>query len=396
MSKWKFLIATLGGFQFGYTVAVMAGALLFLIPSYNLDATQQGFVASCVLIGGLIGSISAGPLAEYLGRKRAQQAIAALFLVGTLLIVFAGRLEMIMMGRLIQGLGLGAISVVGPMYIAEISPPETRGRHVAFYQLSVTFGILCAYSISLLLAKTGSWRGMFGFSIIPALIHGIGFFFLPDSAAKQVKDTASSWRGLFQPKYRFSLLSSIFINCFQQLTGINAVIYFAPSIFELYGFTSATQAIFSAVLIGLINFLSTIISLYLIDTKGRKPLLLAGLAGMVVSMIGLAMACLGDISATPWFATGSLMMFVGCFAFSMGPIPQLMTSELFPGVIRSKGVALSMLLSWCFNFLIVFTFMDLNTYLSQAGTFFLYAMFSVIAFFVIWKKIPETKGATLQ
>jgi MFS transporter, SP family, galactose:H+ symporter len=395
MQTWKYCIAILGAFQFGFTIAVMAGALLFLIPIYHLDPAQQGHVVSAILIGALIGAASGGMLAERYGRKRAQIIIAGFFLIGTLTVVFSSSINAIIIGRVIQGLAVGAISVVGPMYIAEVSPPLTRGRNVSFYQLSVTFGILCAYSVNYLFAWDGGWRWMFAVGIIPAILHGLGFLFLPETQP-QKSNEPSSWKTLLKPEYRSSLVSAISINFFQQLTGINAVIYFAPSIFEMCGFKSATTAIFSAVLIGAINFVSTIISIFLIDRKGRKPLLLVGLAGMIIALVALSTACYLPFSAAPWVATGSLMIYIGCFAFGLGPIPQLITSEMFPNTIRSRGVSVAMFTSWICNFLVVFTFMDLVAYISQAGTFLLYAVFGLIAFYFIWKKIPETKGTILK
>lgn len=385
----------LGAFQYGYTIAVMAGALLFLIPIFQLDPTQQGFLVSAILMGALAGSAVAGTVAEVLGRKRAQILIAGLFLVGTLIVVDALSVRAMILGRVIQGLAVGAISVVGPMYIAEIAPPSTRGRSVSFYQLAVTFGILCAYSVSYLFSWDGGWRWMFAVGIIPAIVHGVGFLFLPDTAPSDSKEHAS-WKTLFKAEYRSPLVAAISINFFQQLTGINAVIYFAPSIFEMCGFKSASTAIFSAVLIGAINFLSTIISIFLVDRKGRKPLLLVGLAGMIISLIALSSACYLQFAAAPWITVGSLMIYIGCFAFGLGPIPQLVTSEIFPRTIRSRGVALAMFISWICNFLVVFTFMDLVTYLTKAGTFLLYVVFGLIAFYFIWKKVPETKGTLLK
>ncbi len=395
MSFWKYCIAMLGAFQYGYTIAVMAGALLFLAPIYQLDPSRQGFLVSAVLIGGLFGAASAGMLAEIYGRKRAQIIIAGIFLAGTLVVVFSSSIEAVVVGRVIQGLAVGAISVVGPMYIAEVSPYQNRGRNVSFYQLAVTFGILCAYSVSYIFSGEGAWRWMFAIGIIPAVLHAVGFLFLPDSQPRNSNGDVS-WKTVFKPEYRRPLISAVAINFFQQITGINAIIYFAPSIFEMCGFKSAANAIFSAVLIGVINFLSTSISIILVDRKGRKPLLLVGLAGMILSLVALSFACFGQGSVGPWIATGSLMVYIGCFAFGLGPIPQLITSEVFPNTIRSRGVSIAMMASWICNFLVVFTFMDLTTYFSQAGTFLIYAFFGMIAFYYIWKKIPETKGTPLQ
>ncbi len=381
----------LGAFQYGYTIAVMAGALLLIAPRYQLDPSSQGFLVSVILFGALAGAASAGMVADFFGRKKAQIAIAAFFLIGTLVVVFSPSYESIVLGRILQGLATGAISVVGPMYVAEVSPASLRGRYVSFYQLTVTFGILCAYLTSYLFSGDGGFRWMFALGILPAIMQGVGFLALPDSRSLESKEKAS-WKTLFKKEYRPILTAAVLINFFQQLTGINAIIYFAPSIFKMCGFTSVSGAIFSAVLIGLVNFLSTCVSIFLIDRKGRKPLLLAGTLGMFLSLVALCLGC----SVSPWIATVSLMVYVGCFAFGLGPIPQLLASEIFPHSIRSKGMSVALFASWVCNFLVVFTFMDLVTYLTQAGAFLIYAVFALVAFYFIWKKIPETKGMILK
>jgi MFS transporter, SP family, galactose:H+ symporter len=395
MNIWKYCIAISGAFQYGYSIAIMAGAILFLIPIFQLDPARQGFVVSAVLIGALIGAAGGGTLAERYGRKKAQMVIAGFFCIGAVAIILSSTIESIVVGRIIQGLAVGGISVVGPMYIAEVSPPLTRGRNVSFYQLAVTLGILSAYLVNYLFSEEGAWRWMFGLGIIPAIIHGFGFILLPDTQSRNSHELAS-WKTVMKPEYRSPLIAAIAINFFQQLTGINAIIYFAPSIFELCGFKSASNAIFSAVLIGLVNVLSTLISIFLVDRKGRKPLLLVGLAGMILALVALSASCYLQFAVGPWIATASLMIYIGCFAFGLGPIPQLITSEVFPNTIRSRGVSLAMFTSWICNFLVVFTFMDLVTYLSQSGAFLVYAVFGVIAFYFIWKKIPETKGTILK
>jgi SP family galactose:H+ symporter-like MFS transporter len=396
MNFWKYCIAVLGAFQYGYTIAVMAGALLFLAPLYGLDLAQQGFLVSTVLMGALVGAAFSGMLAEGWGRKRAQIVIAGLFLIGTLGVACAFSLGAIIVGRIIQGIAVGAISVVGPMYIAEVSPVSTRGQNISFYQLAVTVGILCAYGASYVFAGEGAWRWMFAIGTLPAILQGVGFLFLPDTQSKNSHEP-SSWRAVFKPELRTRLASAILINLFQQVTGINAIIYFAPSIFELCGFKSAASAIFSAVLLGGVNVLSTFISIFLIDHKGRKPLLLVGLGGMVVSLIALAFSCFSAHSGTSAaLAVGSLMTYIGCFAFGLGPIPQLITSEMFSNATRSRGVTLAMMTNWLCNFLVVFTFMDLVTYVKASGAFLIYAALGVVAFYFVWKKIPETKGTILK
>ncbi len=380
-----------GAFQYGYTIAIMAGALLLLAPRYELDPSSQGFLVSAILFGALFGAVMAGMIADFLGRKKAQILIAAFFLIGTLVVVFSNSYESIIIGRVLQGLATGAISVIGPMYVAEVAPASLRGRYVSFYQLTLTFGIVCAYFTSYLFSGDGGFRWMFAIGIVPAIAQGIGFLFLPDSHAVQNAEKAS-WRTVFKKEYRPLLNIAVLVNFFQQLTGINAIIYFAPSIFTMCGFKSVSGAIFSAVLIGLVNFLSTIISIFLVDRKGRKPLLLVGLVGMFLSLVILSLSC----SVSPWIAMTSLMFYVGFFAFGLGPIPQLLSSEIFPHSLRSRGMSVALLVSWICNFLVVFTFMDLVRYLTQAGAFLIYAVFALAALFIIWKKIPETKGTILK
>ncbi len=397
MTFWKYFIAVLGGFRFGYAVAIMAGALLFIAPQFDLGPAEQGFVVSAILIGALVGSASGSLLAESLGRKRAQQLIALLFLIGSMLIISASSLEMIVIGRIIEGLAVGAVTVIGPMYMAEISPAQNRGRNVSCYQLAVTFGVLCAYFVSYLFSGSGSWKGMFAVSLIPTLAYGIGFFFMPESRVSNAEEPGS-WKALFKPVHRSSLISALSINMFQQLSGINAVIYFAPSIFELCGFKSASLAIFGAVLVGAVNFLTTIASVLLIDRKGRKPLLYVGVVGMFVGLVSLALVCFSTVPGpkfTAGMATASLMLYIASFAIGMGPIPGLLASEVFPHSIRSRGMALSLVANWICNFLVVATFMDLIIHIGQSTTFFIYALFCLGALYFIWKKIPETNGRTL-
>ncbi|MGR3912210.1 MAG: sugar porter family MFS transporter [Candidatus Rhabdochlamydia sp.] len=402
MELWKLLIAVLGGFQFGYAVAIMASAILFLTPAYNLGLTQQGFVVSSVLMGALAGSLAGGDIADFFGRKKGQQGVALLFFIGALMVSLATDVTVIILGRIIQGVALGIISVIGPMYIAEMAPSKERGKLVAYYQLALTLGILVAYGTGYMLSGNGSWRMMFALSLIPAVVHFVGFIFLPDSkkpvkASTKVSTQESkfSWKALLDPVYQKPLLIALFISSFQQLTGINAVLYFAPSIFKLCGFHTASQAIFSAVLIGAVNFFSTIISLFLIDTKGRKFLLQVGLSGMIVALLFLSLAFFPRTPAS-LLATFSLMLYIACFAISLGPIPQLMISELFPQNIRAKAYSLCMLVSWICNFLVVFTFMDLSHLLSQSGIFFLYGLFSLATLLFVWIKTPETKGIVLE
>lgn len=396
MSNFKYFIATLGGFQFGYAIGVMAGAILFIAAQLSLTPQQEGIAVSVFLIGAIFSSALAGFLANRIGRKKAQQLLSILFLVGTAIIVMASSLPHIIIGRILQGIAAGGFTVVGPMYLAEISPAANRGFYVGCFQLSITLGILIAFVVNWAFSFSGSWKWMFAVGAIPAVTHFIGFFFLPDSTPPRQIEKHSAWKTFLTPKIRHALWVLILINAFQQITGVNAILYFAPTIFQASGFISPSAALLPAVLIGIINVAMTIVAAILLDRWGRRPLLLVGMSGMVIALLGLVVAFLSNEATMKWLATSSIMIFIASFAVSMGPIPQLLGTEFFPTSVRGQGLGIGILTGWIFNFLVVFSFIGFTRKLSHAGTFALYAFFGILALLFIWKYIPETKGQILD
>ena len=395
MNKFKYLIATLGGFQFGYAIGIMSGAILFIATQFSLSPEQQGLAVSAFLMGALPGTGITGPLANWMGRKKTQQFMALLFLIGTFIVITSTALPQIMIGRIIQGLAAGGFSVVGPMYLAEVCPAASRGFYIGCYQLAVTLGIFVAYGVNWALSTEGSWQWMFALGAIPALTHLIGFFFMPNSEAPHQENQAP-WKALWEPGVRNALILAILINVFQQITGVNAILYFAPSIFKASGFVTASAALLPAVFLGIINFFMTIFATFLLDRWGRRPLLLAGITGMIISLLGMTVAFLSSEATMKWLATSSIMIFIASFAIGLGPTPQLLGTELFPRRVRGQAISIAGMSNWIFNFIVVFTFMDLTTKLSHAGTFAVYAAFGVLALFFVWKYIPETKGRALD
>jgi MFS transporter, SP family, galactose:H+ symporter len=391
----KRLIMILGGFQFGYAIGVMAGAILFIATQFSLTPEAQGWLVSAFLIGTFPGATCAGSLANAIGRKRGQQVVALLFLIGTLLLITATSIPQIFIGRLIQGLAAGAISIIGPLYIAEVSPAERRGTYIAWYQLAVTMGIFISYGVNLLFSSSASWTAMFAVALIPALLHGIGFFFLPDSRPTQ-EPTRTSWRAFLEPSIRTALIFTILINVFQQITGVNAIIYFAPSIFQACGFNTPATALIPPLFMGLINVSMTLVAMHGLDRFGRRPLLIFGISGMLLSLLGLVVAFLSPPSIMKWLGTFSIMLYTASFAVGLGPIPQLLGPELFPRKVRGLGASLGGMSNWLFNFAVVFTFMDMTTRLSHAGTFAIYALCAVFALYFVWKYLPETRGRHLD
>jgi MFS family permease len=396
MNKFKYFIATLGGFQFGYAIGIMAGAILFIAAQFSLTPDQEGLAVSSFLMGALPGAGIAGPLSNRLGRKKTQQWMSILFLIGTALVITSTALPQLMIARILQGLAAGGFSVVGPMYLAEVSPAASRGFFVGCYQLAVTLGIFVANGVNWALSFSGSWQWMFALGAIAALTHLIGFFFLPASEPTEQPKSHVPWKTLLDPSIRMGLIIAILINVFQQITGVNAILYFAPSIFQASGFATASAALLPAVFLGSINFFMTLLATYLLDKWGRRPLLILGMSGMILSLLGLSAAFLSSPETMKWLATSSIMIFIASFAVSLGPIPQLLGTELFPRRVRGHAMSIAGMSNWIFNFIIVYTFLDLTTRVSRAGTFAIYAFCGVLALFFILKYIPETKGRSLD
>lgn len=386
----RLIIANLGGFQMGYAIGIMAGAILFIAPELTLSTQMTSWAVSAFLIGTLPGSVVAGRMSNRLGRKKVQQLVAFLFLIGSLILFLSDSLSEIVIGRIIQGIAAGAITVVGPLYLAEISSAEKRGFYVGTYQLAVVTGILFAYAINLVFAFTGNWHWMFALGVIPAVFHLVGFHFLPDTTPSVTPKF--TWQGM----KKSALAIAIFLNVFQQVTGVNAIIYFAPSIFLHAGFNTPILALLPPLLIGIVNVGLTGLSLMLLDKMGRKPLLLAGVAGMALSLFALGFGFYFGSDYMKWLATVAILVYIGSFALSLGPIPPVISAEMFPYATRGQAMSVALCSNWAFNFLVVYTFLDFATKYSQGIVFGAYGLLALLAFGVVWKFIPETKGIALD
>jgi SP family galactose:H+ symporter-like MFS transporter len=389
------LTASLGGFQFGYNTAIISGAILFLRKEFSLSSTLEGLVVSMILIGALLGASIAGMCADTWGRRKTLGLTAILFLVGALWSAYAPSISALLLGRSIQGIALGTVSLAAPLYLAEIAPAEKRGRYVSANQLAITIGILASYICNYAWASSQNWRSMLGFAAFPALLQLLGLFFISESPSWEKKKN-TSWKLLLTPRFRRPLFIGVFLSIFQQITGINAVIYFAPSIFQDAGFSSASGAILATVGIGIINVIATTFSLWLLDRVGRRPLLLWGLGGMVASLLILSSAFFIQSEVIDTIAIASLTAYVASFALGMGPVPWLIISEIYPLEIRGRAMSLATLANWFSNFLIAFTFLDLAATLTSGGVFLLFAATGAAAILFTWKFIPETKGLALE
>jgi len=425
------LIAALGGLLFGFDTGVISGALLFIIPDFHLGPAAQGFVVSVVTLGALTGALLGGAAADAVGRRPTNIAGGAAFILGSLVSAAAPDVATLIVGRFVIGIAIGLSSVAAPLYIAELAPARRRGTLVSLFQLAVTVGILASYLIDGMLAPTQAWRTMLGVAVIPGAALVFGMLPMPESprwlikhgraaeaeavlrrvrqdqkvdaelqgiAADIAQDQPAAWRDLLAPELRPALLVGIGLAVFQQVTGINTIIYYAPQIFEAAGFGSATTALAATIGIGVVNVLATVVAIALVDRWGRRPLLLAGLTGMIVSLLALGVASHEGTSAGWLGATtvACIGIYIVCFAFSLGPIVWLMISEIFPNRIRARAASVSTAANWSANFVVSLTFPLLRASLGSSLTFVLYALFGVIAIAFVARRVPETRGKTLE
>jgi len=421
--------AALGGFLFGFTTGVISGALGFIAKDFSLTVFQEGVLVSIILIGALVGSYFAGIIADYFGRRKAILLTALIFILGIWMSMSAETFWILLSGRGVTGLAVGIISVAAPLYLSEIAPSHFRGGVVAAHQLAITIGILFAYSINYLLSASGNWRLMFGWGIVPAAIQFIGMLFLPETPAwllehghiNQAKKVLSklrkdiewkkhfpamkavsasskkvSWHALFKPHFRTVFLVGIVLSAFQQITGINTVMYYAPKIFQIAGFPSVSSALFATFGIGIINVLATFFSVWFLDRIGRRKLLLIGSAGMVIALSFLVWALASHFLFVNKIALMSLMGYVAFFGIGLGPVTWVVLSEIYPSHIRARAMGIATFLNWLCNYIITLIFLDLMRLLTPSGTFALFTGISLICFWFIYRFIPETKGKSLE
>jgi SP family galactose:H+ symporter-like MFS transporter len=424
--------AALGGLLFGYDTGVISGAELFLKNDFTLSTFALEVIVSGVLAGAATGALLGGRFADLFGRRRLLIVTAIIFGLGALVCAAATSPAMLIVGRIVVGLGIGLASGTVPVYISEVSPADARGWQVSLFQLAITVGILLAYVVDYAFASIQGWRWMFGLAVVPAAIFGLGMAFLPESprwlarGGHHVRARAmlirirgssdvdaemleieqsirhseehGSLSDLFAPSIRPALIVGIGLAIFQQVTGINTVIYYAPLIIQSAGISSASGAILATAGIGVVNVLMTIVAMWLIDRVGRRPLLLVGIAGMVVTLgaLGLAFHMAGKTGALAWLAVISMMVYVASFAISLGPIFWLLISEIYPLKIRSSAEGLAAAFNWGSNLLVSLTFLTLLQMMGPTRTFWLYGLFAVAAWIFSYNQVPETKGRTLE
>lgn len=424
-------VAALGGLLFGYDTGVISGALLFLRDSFALTTVTQEIAVSSVLVGAIIGALVAGRVNDALGRRSTLIILSVIFTLGALLTALSPNLVFFIVCRTIVGLGIGAAASVVPVYISEMSPPHLRGALVTFNQLAVAVGIAISYWVDLAFARAGmGWPPMFASAAIASALLFLGMLISPETPrwlaskgrwedARRVLErmkglqpehdlveiraslhSERQQRGigeLFKPGIRGALIVGAGLAIFQQLVGINTVIYYAPTIFQQAGFASANSAILATSVVGLVNVIATIIAVFLVDKTGRRVLLLVGTAAMVVALVMLGAIFAVSAGRNVGFLTlGALILYIFAFAISMGPVFWLMSAELFPTRVRAAGASACSFANWTANFLVSLTFLSLVSALGQSLTFWLYAFLGVLAFVFCLQLVPETKGRTLE
>ncbi|MCY0386674.1 sugar porter family MFS transporter [Robbsia sp. Bb-Pol-6] len=427
--------AALGGLLFGYDTGVISAALLFLRTAFHLSTLMVGIVTSIALAGAAGGAGVAGRLADHFGRRPTLLWTAAVFLAGAVVSACAVDLPMLLVGRVLVGIGIGGASMLTPLYLAEIAPAKTRGALVSCNQLAVTLGILLSYLVGYALAASGSWRWMLGLSAVPGALLALGMYLLPetprwlaghghtdlaraslrklrgadvdiDAEVAELRADLKSDRQTAQHEapskkerlaQRLPLIVGVGLAIFQQVTGINTVIYFAPMIFQAAGLSSASAAILATAGIGVVNVLMTVVAIRLVDRVGRRVLLLWGVGGMGVSLSLLACVFLfGKGPILSWLTAASLTAYIGFFAIGLGPVFWLLLSEIFPLAIRARGMSAATIANWLANLAVALSFLNLTALLGRPGVFFIFAALSFAALLFAYRLIPETMGLSLE
>jgi sugar porter (SP) family MFS transporter len=380
----------------------------------------------------MLGAIAGGTIADRIGRRSTLIWGGIIFIVGSILAPLAPNVAMLIVARAILGLAIGFTSVTAPVYVSELAPPQSRGMLIGLYQFALTLGIALADLTGYWLAGQHAWRWMFGIGVVPAVFFLVMVFTVPESprwlyaqnrlaeakavlltytdelgAGLLLEDIRTSlltkmerrWSALWSPAVRPSLFIAVGFTVLQQVTGINTIIYYGPKIFALAGITANKNAIFATLLVAIMNVLATIIALVLVDRVGRKPLLYVGVGGMTVSLFVLAYSFHNQVAlgaSLGLIATVCLMVYITCFAFSMGPIAWILVAEVFPLRLRGRGVAAATLGSGTSNFLVSITFLSLIQAAGNALTFAIYGMFCILTLLFVRFVVPETKGRELE
>ncbi len=447
---WLSIVASLGGFLFGYDTAVISGTVDQVATQFNLSDITKGWYVGCALVGSIAGVVIAGSLSDRFGRKIVLVLSAILFSISGIGCMIAADEVQLVIARILGGIGIGVASVVSPLYIAEVSIPSFRGRLVSMYQLAITIGFLAAYLTNFGLLKysenllaigatdglhgkifaTEAWRAMLGMEALPAVLFFMALFLIPESprwlivnkqekkAASIMKniygdkeadiqitnvknliaaETKSDWRMLLQPGFRMALFIGVALAMLGQLMGVNAVLYYGPTIFKESGLSSG-DSLFYQVLVGLVNMLTTVIALIIIDKVGRKKLVYWGVSGMIISLIfiGVFFAFGAAMGLSHIYLLVFFLFYIFCCAISICAVIFVLLSEMYPVKVRGAAMSIAGLSLWIGTYLIGQLTPVMLTKLTPAGTFWLFAVMCVPYILIVWKLLPETTGKSLE
>jgi len=421
-------ISALGGYLFGFDFAVISGALPFLKEQFSLTPLWEGFLTGSLALGCIVGCIIAGSISDKYGRRPGLLLSAIIFCLSSLGMAFSDSFSFFILMRFIAGIGVGMASMLSPMYIAEVSPAEIRGRNVAINQLTIVTGILVTNLVNYSLADTGhdAWRWMFGLGALPSALFFIGVLWLPESPrwllqagkttearnilnrlghdafvnktyndikASLTNAQTSSWKDVFSKAVRPAVAIGIGLAVFQQLCGINIVFNYTSSIFASAG-ANLNRQLLETVGIGIVNLVFTIVAMWQVDKLGRRPLMLTGSLGLAILYLLLATA-LGLSWSTGWISFFVLTA-IAIYATSLAPVTWVLISEIFPNKIRGVATAVAIVSLWIAYFILVFTFPVLAQSLGTNGPFYFYSVICIAGFIFIKRKVKETKGRTLE
>lgn len=419
--------AALGGLLFGYDTSVISGAILFVRQQFQLTPVETELAVSIVLAGAAIGAGFAGFFGDRYGRRPVLIVNAILFGVFAVVTGMANGLPLFLAARFVIGIAVGIASMLTPLYIAELAPPKIRGALVTLNQLAIVTGIVVAYYVDYLFSASSNWRAMFISAVLPSVVLLIALIFLPESPrwlvtrrqvddAYRILDRVESsddarrhleelkavteadklrFRDLFGGRFRKPLMIGVGLAVFQQITGVNAIIYYTPTILQMAGFQSARSAILATVLVGGVNLALTVVALFLLDRVGRRPLLLFGIGGMLVSLVFLGFL-FGAAHVSRAAILSDVLAYLACFAIGLGPVFWLLISEIYPTRIRGQAMSVASVTIWIFDLLVSVTFLSLIGAVGAKFSFWIYAAACVGAFVFAFWLVPETKGRTLE
>jgi SP family galactose:H+ symporter-like MFS transporter len=424
-------VAAIGGLLFGYDTGVISGAILFVKTQFSLSSAMEEIVVSVVLVGAVLGAIMGGALTDRFGRRKMIILAGIIFTISAIGTALAPTVAWLIGARVVSGIAIGIASFISPMYIAELVPAKVRGSLVAVNMLAITTGIVVAYLVDYAFSSVQGWRYMFGLAALPSIALVIGMWRLPDSPrwliskskveqarkilqrARMASDVSpeidhiqkslekqgvGGLKGLLEPSLRMPLIVGLGLAIFQQITGINTVIYYAPTIFKFAGIAATGPSILAGAALTMVMWIFHVLAIFLLDRVGRRPLLLVGVAGQIVGLaiLGSAFHFQQLASFKSYVAIGGLVIYVACFAFGLGPIFWLLISEIYPLKVRGTAMSAVTVTNWALNLVVAVTFLTLVGVLGHAGTFWFYGVIAIGAWIFFYLLVPETKGKSLE